>query len=112
MISSILSSSEVWHAITQNEYEQLEQVDEMWVHNPMNCSSTVPKDLLCLVLSLLPIRFIIQTRRHLYLHQIFKQKDTFLLYRFFMAKLTHPTHKDWVTEVLKDLEDLSIETSN
>ena len=26
-----------------------------------------------------------------------------------MAQLTHPSHNDWVSQVLKDLEDLSIE---
>ena len=81
----------------------------MWVRNLMNCSSTVPKDLLYLELSILPIRFIIQTIRLLYLHHILKQKFTSLLYRFFMAQLTHPSHNDWVSQVLKDLEDLSIE---
>ena len=33
LISSILSSSEVWYGITQHEYEQLEKVDEMWMQN-------------------------------------------------------------------------------
>ena len=26
-----------------------------------------------------------------------------------MAQLTYPTHNDWVSQVLKNLEDLSIE---
>ena len=94
LLSSILSSSEVWYGITQQEYEQLEQVDEMLMRNLMKCSSSVPKDLLYLELSVLPIRFIIQTRRLLYLHHILQQKEDSLLYRFFMAQLTYPTYKD------------------
>ena len=43
IISSMLSSSEVWYGITQVELEQLEQVDEMWVRNLMHCSNSVPK---------------------------------------------------------------------
>ena len=35
IISSILSSSEVWYGVTQDELEQLEQVDEMWIRNLM-----------------------------------------------------------------------------
>ena len=50
LLSSILSSSEVWYGITQQEYEQLEQVDEMLMRNLMKCSSSVPKDLLYLEL--------------------------------------------------------------
>ena len=108
LLSSILSSSEVWYGITQHEFEQLEQVDEMWMRNLMNCSSTVPKDLLYLELAVLPIRFIIQTRRLLYLHHILQQKEDSLLYRFFMAQLKNPTQKDWVSQVLEDMENLSI----
>ena len=108
LISSILSSSEVWYGITQNEYEQLEKVDEMWIQNLMECSSSVPKDLLYLELALLPIRFIIQTRRLLYFHHILQQKKESLLHRFFMAQLSNPTSRDWVSQVLEELEDLSI----
>ena len=48
IISSILLSSEVWYGVTQEELEQLEQVDEMWIRNLMECSSFVPRDLLIL----------------------------------------------------------------
>ena len=50
-----------------------------------------------------------QTIGLLYLHHILKQKETSLLYRFVMAQLTQPSHNDWVSQVFKDLEDLSIE---
>ena len=87
ILSSILSSSEVWYGITQYEYEQLEQVDEMWMRNLMNSSSSVPRDLLYLEHSVLPIRFILQTRRLLYLHHILTQKEDSLLYRLNSTQL-------------------------
>ena len=62
IISSILSSSEVWYGVTIAEIEQLEQIDEMWVRDLMECSSSVPKDLLYLEKGITPIQFIIQTR--------------------------------------------------
>ena len=74
LIYSMLSSSEVWYGVTQAEIEQLEQVDEMWMRNLMNYSSTVPKDLLYLGLAVLPIRFILLTRRLLYIHHIYGNK--------------------------------------
>ena len=80
----------------------------MWMQNLMECSSSVPKDLLYLELALFPIRFIIQTRRLLYFHHILQQKKDSVLHRFFMAQLSHPTAKDWVSQVLEELEDLSI----
>ena len=85
LISSILSSSEVWYGVTKAEIEQLEQVDEMLIRELMKCSSSVAKDLLYLELGILPIRFIIKTRRILYLHHILQQENQSLLYRFFIA---------------------------
>ena len=81
----------------------------MWVRNLMHCSSTVPKDLLYLELSILPIRYIIQTRRLLYLHHILQNKRESLLRRFYEAQLLNPTHRDWATQVLEDLEELGID---
>ena len=85
LLSSILSSSEVWYGVTQNEIDQLKQVDEMLIRNLMDCSSSVPKDLLYLELGIIPIRYIIQTRRLLYLHHILQQDDDSFLYSFFKA---------------------------
>ena len=48
LISSILSSSEVWYEITQAEYEQLESVDEMWMTNLFGCSICVTTEVLYL----------------------------------------------------------------
>ena len=102
ILSSILSSSEVWYGITQVELERLKQVDEMWMKELMECSSSVPRDLLYLELGIVPIRYVIQIRRLLYLQHILKQKKDSLLHRFFMAQLPNPTHRDWVSRVLLD----------
>ena len=75
----------------------------------MNCSYMVPKDLLYLELAITPIRYIIQTRRLLYLHHILQQKKESLLYRFFATQLSNPTPRDWVSQVLEDLLGLNIQ---
>ena len=108
LLSSILTSSEVWYGVTQNEIDKLEQVDEMLLRNLMDCSSSVPKDLIYLELGVVPIRFIIQTRRLLYLHHILQQNEESLIYRFFEAQLENPTSKDWVSQTLEDLEEFEI----
>ena len=108
VISSILSSSEVWYGVTTEELRQLEEVDEIWMRKLLDCSYNVPRDLLFLELEIVPIRFIVQMRRLLYLHHILQQKKDSLLYRFFMAQLGEPTPKDWVSQVLEDLEELEI----
>ena len=74
----------------------------------MECSSSVPKELLYLELAILPIRYVIQIRRLLYFHYLLKQRKESLLYNFFFAQLSNPTHRDWVRQVLQELEDLEI----
>ena len=74
----------------------------------MKCSSSVAKDLLYLELGILPIRFIIKTGRILYLHHILQQENQSLLYRFFIAQIEDPTPRDWVSQVLEDLEEINI----
>ena len=80
----------------------------MWMQNLMECSNSVPTDLLYLELATLPIRFIKQTRRLLYFHHILQQNKETLLHRFFMAQLNSPTAIDWSSQVLEELEYLSI----
>ena len=74
ILSSILSSSEVWYGVTQIELERLEQVDEMWIKDLMECSSSVPKELLYLELAILPLLYVIQIRKLLYFHYLLKQR--------------------------------------
>ena len=108
LISSILSNSEVWYGVTQSDMDQLEQVNEMWLRNLFLCSRNVPKDLLYLEMGLVPISYIIKERRLMFLHHVLHQKTDSLLFRFFIAQKSSPTHKDWVSTVLGDLEEFDI----
>ena len=111
LISSILTSSEVWYGVTQTDYEELESVDEILVKNLFSCSNSVPKDLLYLELGIWPIRHIIMKRRCLYLHHILQQPENSRLFKFFLSQMKSPRQGDWVTQVLSDLNQLEIELS-
>ena len=82
LISSILSSSEVWYGLTLADIAKLEQIDDMLWINILECSSSIPRDLLYLELGILRIRDIIITRRLMFLHHLLHQKEDALLYRF------------------------------
>ena len=109
LLSSILTSSEVWYGITQAEYEQLESADQILIKNIFQCSSSVPTEIQFLELGIWPIRFIIMKRRCLYLHHILQQSENSLLFRFFYAQLKYPQHGDWVSQIFIDLNQLNIE---
>ena len=73
------------------------------------CSSQIKYEMLYHELGLLPVRFIIQLRRFLFLQHILKQRDEqTLMYRFSRAQMENPNKNDWVTSVLQDLEDANI----
>ena len=82
LLSSILSSFEVWYGVTQSDTDQMEQVDEMALRNLFLCSRNVPKDLLYLEMGLVPISYIIKERRLMFLHHVLLQKTDFLVFRF------------------------------
>ena len=94
LISSILSSSETWYGVTLVKIVKLEQIDEMLWLNILECSSSTPRDLIYMELGILRIREIIKNRRFMFLHHILKQKENSLLFRFFLAQVKNPTHRD------------------
>ena len=109
LISSILSSSEVWYGVTESDFRKLESIDEMLWSNILECSSSVPRDLIYLELGLLRVRDIIMIRRIMFLHHIMKQEKDSLLFQVVLAQVKSPTSNDWVSQVLKDLEDIQFE---
>ena len=47
-------------------------------------------------------------RKLLYLHHILHQSEDSLLYSFFFAQITNPTQRDWMSDILVDLDTLQI----
>ena len=47
----------------------------------------------------------------MFLHHVLSQDENSLIYRFFIAQTNHPTKRDLVSDILKDMEDLGIEAS-
>ena len=109
LISSILSSSEVWYGVTDADISKLERIDEMLWSNILECSSSVPADLIYLKLGLLRIRDNTIRRRIMFLHHIMKQEKESLLFQFFLALVRLPSRNDWVSQVIKDLEEIHLD---
>ena len=59
-------------------------------------------------LGCLPVRYILKSKRILFLHYILSQKEESLIKKFFNAQLKNTTKTDWTFQVLKDLEELDI----
>ena len=108
LLNSILTNSEAWYHVKQEEIEILERCDESLLRNFFEAPCTTPKCMLYLESGCKPIRFSIMTRRVMYLHYILNEDDQSLISRFFQAQNSEPCKDDWSTQVCEDLLFLEI----
>ena len=93
-INSILFNSEVWYGITKAEIETLETVDNFLLKKILDAPCTTPTPMLYLELGCVPIRFILISRRIMYLQYLLNQEETSLLHKFSKAQLENPSQGD------------------
>ena len=109
-LSSILTNSEAWYNLKNEELEKLEQADESLLRKILECPASTPKEMMYLELNCLPIRYIIKCRRVNFLAYILREDKQSLIYRFLQAQLRKPSKNDWGQTVASDLEELEIMT--
>ena len=72
-LSSMLLNSETWVDITKEDMEVLESVDRILLRRLLDVPTSTPKPALYLELGCIPIRYIIKSRRLLFLQYILKR---------------------------------------
>ena len=107
-INSILTNSESWYGLKIEEIELLEQVDEMLLRKILEVGKSCPKEMLYLETGSWPIRFIIMSRRLMFLHYILNEDEKSLLKQVLNAQIADPVRNDWILTVREDLEELEI----
>jgi hypothetical protein len=108
LLNGILTNSEAWYGLTKQEVEQLEHIDEMLLRKILEVGVSCPKEMLYLETGATPIRFVIMTRRLMFLHYILNQEKESLIFKCFEAQMRTPCRNDWVISVQKDFEELEI----
>ena len=109
LVSSLLCNSEAWFNLTKADLNLIESVDLELLRKILNAPLTTPKEALFLELGVMPLRDIIRQRRIIFLHYIIKQKSESMIGRIFETQNRKRTPKDWITTVLKDLEELNLD---
>ena len=71
----------------------------------------IPLEALCLETKSVPIRFIVASRRILYLHTILQRNSSEMLPRIYQAQKSNPSPGDFVNLVQNDLEILGLSIS-
>ena len=107
-LNSILLNSEVRYNVTKANIYELEKIDNILHRKILNCISTTPVVLMHLDLATLPIRYIVMTRRAMFLQYILKQSEDSLLYKFLLAQINVSYPGDWWVQMKDDLSSLNI----
>ena len=108
-LNSILLNSEVWYGLTRADVDELEVVDHSLLRRILSAPSCTPTPMLYLELGCLPIRYVIMTRRLMFLQYLLQEEESSLLHRFFKAQSENPDRGDWVDQIKKDLDETKLD---
>ena len=111
LINSILLNSEVWYGLTKADVDELELVDNSLLRRILEAPACTPTPMLYLELGCLPFRYIIMTRRLMYLQYLLKEDENSLLHQFFKAQADDPIRGDWFVQVKEDMKSIKLNIS-
>ena len=108
LVSSMLCNSEAWYNVTAAEINLLETVDLQLLRAIIRAPKSTPKEMLFLELGCIPFSEMIRQRRLGFLYYILHESPESLVYQFFQTQYKNRTSKDWVTTILKDLDEVKL----
>ena len=108
LLGSILNNIEVAYNLTKSDIEQLQKCHEMGLRKLLSLPSKTPKKMLYLLTGSVPIEFLIERRRLIYLHHILNQENESLIKTFFEHQLDTRKTKYWASQILKDLKKFNV----
>ena len=111
-INATLFNSEAWHNVTITDINRLEKVDECLLRKILKCHSKSPIESLYLETGTLPLRFIVASRRILYLQTILKRNDDELTKKVLLAQKNAPVKGDFIKLVESDGQNLGVNIEN
>ena len=75
MLNGILFNSEIWYNLKDTEIQKLSDVDEQLLRSILGLPSKTPKEAIFLESGCLPIKYMIQMRRLMYLHHTLRSSS-------------------------------------
>ena len=108
MVSKIVYNSEVWPTMTIDQYSRLEDCDLMLMRQLLNTCKTVAKESFYITFGKLPLRYIVKTRRLMYLWHILHTDESELIYKCYTSQTILPEKNDWYQQITQDKTDLNI----
>ena len=112
LINALLFNSERWHDVKHDSVMDLERADQAFLRGLVQGQCKVGIPALYLDLGQEPLRFILATRRILYLQTILKRELKELTRKSYEAQKADPVTGDFYLLVLKELEMIDLKLSD
>ena len=111
LVNGILTSSEVWYGMSNQEENELEAVDKILLRRILKAPDSTCIESLYLELGLIPLHIILKSRRISYLHYLANLNPNEMLFKFFEAQWKHPIKDDWILKVKENLIEFGLSTN-
>ena len=108
LLNGILFNSEAWQGPETKHIIVLEKVDEALLRGILGAHPKIPLEALYLETRSIPIRFVVASRRILYLHTILQKDRNEMIQKIFEAQKIKPSPGDFIELVKNDLETIGL----
>ena len=112
LVNGILFNSEAWHGVSKADLSVLEKVDESLLRGLLKGHAKLPLEALYLETASLPIRYIVSSRRIMYLHSILQKGPDELVRKIFEAQKQDTSPGDFYQLVCEDKESIGLNFSD
>ena len=108
LINGILYNSEIWHGLKETDIANFIIIDQYLIRGLLNSHSKTPIEHLYLETSALPIKYIIMSRRLIYLKEILDRPDTEIVKKIYRCQQANPVPGDWSQLISHDLLNINL----
>ena len=111
-LNGLLFNSESWHGVTMAHIIKLERLDNILLRGILGgAHSKTPVEFLYLECGTLLIRYIVASRRILYLHNILNRNKSDILYKYFITQKSDSLRGDFCRLVNSDIKLINLNMS-
>ena len=112
LLNGILFNSEAWHGVDKKDIVLLEKVDEALIRGILEAHPKIPLEALFLETKSIPIRFIVASRRIMYLHTILQRDESEMIRRIYETQKMQPSPGDFIELVKEDCATIGLDMSD
>ena len=107
-LNGILFNSECWHGVTVMDVVRLERLDNILLRGILKSHSKTPIESLHQELGTINIKYILASRRILYLHNILTKDKKEIVPKYYFAQKEKPSRGDFCQMVARDMKEIKL----